>query len=152
MIGILLKKRTIFSTVILSFVLFLGYLLTFPQWIFPSLYPTYVETIESNWGLSLPIPDSEIDIFNSRGGFHGDGDAITELHYSNRSDLEKIKALSNEWRIGEKFERESFPASVRSLIKEIDNDASYFFLQKSDFDYVILKLKDNTLTIFESYT
>lgn len=149
---IMRKKQSIFLIVIMGFILVVGYLITFPQWLFPSLYPTFVETIESNWDLSLPIPEREIDIYNSRDGSHGDGDAITELHYNSDSDIEQIKTLSNEWISGEEFETGSFPEWVRSLIKEIDNDANYFFLQKSDFDYIILELKDKKVTIFESYT
>lgn len=39
----------------------------------PSLYPTYIETIDSNWNVSLPIPDSKKGIYSSRFDFHGDG-------------------------------------------------------------------------------
>ncbi|MGN7477256.1 hypothetical protein ACTHOQ_05315 [Solibacillus silvestris] len=145
------KKQRIFMVVIMGFILVAGYVLTFPQWLFPGLYPTFVETIESNWGLSLPPPEKEVDIYNDRGGFHGDGDAITELYYNNESDVELIKALSKEWVSGEKFETESLPERVLSLIKETDKDASYFFLQESGFDYIILELKGNKVTIFESY-
>ena len=143
------KKRPFFLIVIVSSILVMGYLITVPKWLFPSLYPTYIETIESNWNLTLPIPENEVDIHNSRGS-RGDGDAITELHYD-ESDIEKIKALSNEWISGEVFETGSFSEEVRSLINEIDNDARYFSLQKSVSDYIIVKLKGNKVTIYESY-
>ncbi len=135
----------------MSFILVIGYILTFPQWLFPSLYPTYVETIKSIWNLSLPIPESEIKIYNTRDGSHGDGDAITELHYNSETDIEHIKTLSNDWISGEKFKIGSLPDWVQKLIK-IDIDARYFFLQKNDFDYIILERKGNKLIIYESYT
>ncbi|WP_017187293.1 hypothetical protein [Alkalibacillus haloalkaliphilus] len=145
------KRKVIFITIIVGFVLIVGYIMAFPKWLFPSLYPTYIETIESNWNLVLPIPDSEETLYDTRGGFHGDGDAITELHYYEATDIKQIKALSNDWNSGEDLEIRYFPNRVQDLLKKIDDDASYLFLQGDRFDYIILKLKDEKLTIYESY-
>ena len=119
----------------------------FPERWTPSLNPTYIETI---WNLSLPIPDSEKDIYSSRVDFHGDGDAITELQYDNPMDIQKIKDLSNDWVSGEEFNIAELPNGVRELIIDIDKSSSYFYLQDS-YDYIFLKLNGNKLTIYESY-
>ena len=145
----MLKKRPIFLIIIMCFFLGIGYVFLFPEKVFKFESPTFLETVEGNWGLSLPVPDKEVYLFSSRDGSHGDGDAIHELHYNNSADIEQIKALSNEWIIGEEFDKEIFPEWVRTLIK-IDKDASYFYLHKRD-DYIIFELKDNKLKIYESY-
>lgn len=116
----------------------------------PSLYPTYIETIDSNWNLSLPIPDSEKDIYSSRVDFHGDGEAITELLYDNPMDIQKIKDLSNNWVSGEELNITELPSGVQELIRDIDKSSNYFYLQNS-YDYIFFKLNGNKLTIYESY-
>lgn len=146
-----MKKKQITFFTIVVFIVVIGYIMAFPERLFPNLYPTYIETIESNWNLSLPIPDSENTIYNARDGSHGDGDAITELQYNDGTDIERIKGLSNDWVSGEEFKISEFPTWVQDLIKNIDNDASYFFLQDDGFDYIIFELKGNKLTIYESY-
>ena len=144
----MLKKRPIFLIIIMCFILMIGYVFIFPEKFFES--PTFLETIEANWGLSLPNPDKELYLMSSRDGSHGDGDAIHELYYNNSADIEQIKALSNEWISDEEFDKGIFPEWVRSLIK-IDKDASYFYLQKYESDYIIFELKGNKLKIYESY-
>ena len=146
----MLKKRPIFFIIIMSFILMIGYVFLFPEKVFKFEFPTYLESVEGNWGLSLPVPDKEVSLFSSRSGPHGEGDAIHELYYNNSADIEKIKALSNEWIIGEEFDKEIFPEWVRILIK-IDKDASYFYLQEYESDYIIFELKGNKLKIYESY-
>ena len=146
----MLKKRSIFIVIIMCIMLGIGYVFIFPEKVFKFEYPTFLETLEANWGLSLPNPDKEVYLLSSRDGSHGDGDAIHELHFNNSADIEQIKALSNEWITGEAFDKGLFPEWVRSLIK-IDTDASYFYLQKSELDYIIFELKDNKLKIYESY-
>ena len=145
----MLKKRSIFIVIIMCIIIGIGYIFIFPEKVFKFEFPTFLETLEANWGISLPNPDKEVYLLSSRDGSHGDGDAIHELHFNNSADIEQIKALSNEWIIGEEFNKEIFPEWVRTLIK-IDKDAGYFYLQKHD-DYIIFELKDNTLKIYESY-
>lgn len=140
----------IFTTIIVGVLLIIGSIIMFPERWTPSLNPTYIETIEANWNLSLPIPDSEKDIYSSRVDFHGDGDAITELQYDNPMDIQKIKDLSNDWVSGEEFNIAELPNGVRELIIDIDKSSSYFYLQDS-YDYIFLKLNGNKLTIYESY-
>src|SRR5690606_35014638 len=79
--SIMKKKWKIIFPIIVVIIL-IGYIMTFPKWLFPNLYPTYIETIERNWGISLPVPDNKETIYNTRGGFHGDGEAITVLVYN----------------------------------------------------------------------
>ena len=141
------KWKIIISLVIIAVLLIIGYVMTFPKW----LFPTYIETIESNWDISLPNPDSKKYILDSRGGFHGDGDAITELQYNHATDIQHIKGLTDKWVSGEKFEIKKFPTWVQDLIKNIDKDAWYFYLQESKSDYIIFELKGNKLIIYESY-
>ncbi|MDV2582931.1 hypothetical protein [Alkalibacillus haloalkaliphilus] len=145
------KRKVILITIIVVFILIVGYIMTFPKWLFPSLYPTYIETIESNWNIVLPIPDSEDTLYDTRGGFQGDGDAITELQYYDATNIEHIRALSNNWISGEDFKNKNFPIRVQDLLKNIDHDASYFFVEDDRFNYIILKLKGEKLTIYESY-
>ena len=145
------KRRMIFTTIIVGVLLTIGYIIMLPERWAPSLYPTYIETIEANWNLSLPIPDGEKDIYSSRDGSHGDGDAITELHYDNPMDIQKIKDLSNSWVSGEKLNINELPNWVRELIRDIDKSSSYFYLHKDSYDYIFFKLNGNKLTIYESY-
>ena len=140
----------IFTTIIVGVLLIIGSIIMFPERWAPSLYPTYIETIEANWNLSLPIPDSEKDIYSSRGS-HGDGDAITELHYNNPMDIQKIKELSNYWVSGEELNITEIPSGVQELIRDIDKSSSYFYLHKNSYDYIFFKLNGNMLTIYESY-
>ena len=122
----MLKKRSIFIVIIMCIILGIGYVFIFPEKVFKFEFPTFLETLEANWGLSLPNPDKELYLFSSRDGSHGDGDAIHELYFYNSTDIEQIKGLSNEWIIGEEFDKEIFPEWVRALIK-IDKDASDFY-------------------------
>ena len=98
--------------------------MTLPKWLFPSLYPTYIETLETNWDLALPNPVSKETKFNSRSGFHGDGDAITELHYENDEDIKYIKSLLNDWISSDELDINQYPDRVQALIKLFDEDAS----------------------------
>ena len=137
-------------------ILIVGYLFLYPEkWIpllVPSLYPTFIETIDSNWNVILPIPNSEKKIMSDRGS-HGDGDAITELYYETSMDIQQIKALSNSWVSGEKFNINEFPSWVQDLIRSesLDKGADYFFLEKNGQDFIIFTLNGNKLTIYESY-
>lgn len=146
------KWKIIFPIVV---IMLIAYIMTFPKWLFPHLYPTYIETIERNWGISLPEPDNKETFYNTRGGLFGDGEAITVLVYKQSSDIQYIKDISDSWVSGEEF-IEEIPSwmrnSVQDIMKEIDNDAKYFYLRKDLTDYVIFKLKGNELTIYESYT
>lgn len=150
------KWRLIFSSLILGLIIIVGYLFLNPEkWIpllVPSLYPTFIETVESKWNVTLPIPNREKDIFFDRG-FHGDGNSITELHYESATDLQQIKAQSNNWVSGEKFNINEFPSWVQDLIRSesLDKGADYFFLEKNGQDFIIFKLNGNKLTIYESY-
>ena len=154
----IMKKnwRMIFSTIVLGVILIIGYLIMNPdRWlpsIYPSLFPTYIDTIEANWNVTLPIPNSEKNIYSNRGS-HGDGDAITELLYEIPTDIQKIKDLSNSWVIGEELRINEFPNWVQDLMRteSIDMDADYFFLQRDSRDFIIFKLNGNKLTIYESY-
>jgi len=151
------KWRLILSSLIVGVILIVGYLIMNPEkWLpslFPSLHPTYIETIQLYWDVALPIPDSEKDIYSSRNGSHGDGDAITELHYEQPKDIRKIWDLSNRWVSGEEFSINEFPSWVQDLMRmeSIDKGADYFFLQKDSHDFIIFKLNGNKLTIYESY-
>ncbi|MGE7604674.1 hypothetical protein ACQKL5_19725 [Peribacillus sp. NPDC097675] len=140
----------IFTTIIVGVLLILGSIIMLPERWAPSLYPTYIETIEANWNLSLPIPDSEKDIYSSRVDFHGDGEAITELLYDKPMDIQKIKDLSNNWVSGEEFNITELPTGVQELIREIDKSSSYFYLQDS-YNFIFFELNGNKLTIYESY-
>ena len=147
------KWRLILSSLIVGVILIVGYLIMNPEKWLPSLYRTYIETIELNWDVTLPIPVSEKDIYSSRNGSHGDGDAITELLYDVPMDIQKIKDLSNSWVSGEELRINEFPNWVQDLLRteSIDKDADYFFIQKDSRDFIIFKLNGNKLTIYESY-
>lgn len=157
-----MKKKviTIFPIIIVGVILIIGYLIMNQErWLpilspslYSILYPTYIKTIETNWDITLPIPESEKNIYSNRG-FHGDGDAITELLYENAADIQKIKDLSNSWVSGEEFNINEFPSWVQDLMKmeSIDMGAHYLFLQKNSSDFIIFKFNGTKLTIYESY-
>ncbi|MEK4029453.1 hypothetical protein MKZ02_13075 [Pseudobacillus sp. FSL P4-0506] len=146
------KWRAVFFTFTGGFLLIIGAILVFPEWVFPELSPTYVQTLETNWGLLLPPPNKERVIKNTRE-FHGDGDAITELQYQQASDIQSIKHLSASWISGKKFKelKNQFPVWVSDLLTEVDNEAIYFYLRKAGSDYIVFELKGNKVTIYESY-
>ncbi|CAM5221268.1 hypothetical protein UACE39S_05250 [Ureibacillus acetophenoni] len=129
------KWRLIRSTLILGLIIIVGYLFINPdKWIpllNPSLSPTFLETIESNWNVTLPNPDREEKIFSNRGS-HGDGNAITELHYETSTDIQEIKALSNSWISGEDFNINEFPNWVQDLMRteSIEKECSLFLFRK----------------------
>lgn len=115
---------------------------------------TYVGTIKSNWAVTLPKPDHETTIMNTRGGIQGDGDAITELQYKSQSDIKQIKSLSKSWMDGKAFaiEEKSFPNQIKNVIKHVDTKAEYFYLTGPfASNYVVFELKGHRLTVYESY-
>ena len=51
----------------MCFILMIGYVFLFPEKFIES--PTFLETIEADWGLSLPNSDKELYLMSSRDGF-----------------------------------------------------------------------------------
>lgn len=128
----------------------MGSVALFPEKFFPSLTPTYVETIQSNWSVTLPNPNKLVYLLDNRTGSHGDGEAITELYYANSTDLDAIKAISSDWVGGEQFDISTLPDSIQNLLAEVDDQALYLLLQE-DMNYLIIKLEDDKATLVESY-
>ena len=148
--SLMFKKHPIFSIVSLILILGIGSVVLFPEKFFPSLFPTYLETVQTNWNLTLPTPDKTVYVLDTRGGPHGDGEAITELYYTNPNDLETIKALSPNWVDGEHFDTSKLPEDVRDLLGEVDDEAQYILFHE-DLDHLILKLEEGKLTLIESF-
>ena len=146
----MLKKHPILSMLSLLFIFVVSSVVLFPEKFFPSLTPTYVETIQSNWNVTLPTANKLVYLLDNRTGSHGDGEAITELYYANSSDLNTIKAISNDWVYGEQFDINVLPDSVQNLLGDVDDQALYLVL-KEDMDYLIIKLEDDKATLVESY-
>lgn len=116
---------------------------------------TYIGTVKTNWGVSLPKPDHQTTIMSNRGGIQGDGDAVTELQYNSQSDITKIKSLSKNWTDGTTFEKEekTISENIGDVIKHVDPKAKYFYLRKNNsLDFVVFELNGYTLTVYESYT
>ncbi|MDQ0233275.1 hypothetical protein [Metabacillus malikii] len=146
------KRKMAFASIILVFLFIFGYITTLPEWLFPNVYPTYIETIETNWNVTLPMPDHEKILYNTRvNSFHGDGESITELHYENPTTLQAIEKLAESWHRVDETTLKAFPEGVQELIKKRDKSASYFYLEEDGFDYIIFGIKGNKVTIYESY-
>lgn len=128
-------------------------IIVFPNKFFPNLFPTYIQTIKANWGISLPKPTHITTIKNSRGGMQGDGTAITELQYKNQNDIQSIKNSSNSWVNFDTFikEKNKFNPPMQKLLNNIDKNARYFYLKKNGTDYVVFQLQGHTLIVYESY-
>lgn len=148
--SLMFKKHPIFSIVSLILIIGIGSVVLFPEKFFPSLIPTYLETVQTNWKLTLPNPDKTVYLLDNREGPHGDGEAITELYYTNPNDLETIKALSPNWVDGEHFDTSKLPEDVRDLLGEVDDEAQYILLYE-DLNHLILKLEEGKLTLIESF-
>lgn len=145
------KWKIIISTIVVVCLFMLGGFIVFSNWFFSNLFPAYIETIELNWDVSLPPPNHKKTIESPRGGFHGDGDAITELQYDQAKDIENIKELSDSWINGKMLEAALFPDRIGELLSDVDHEAEYFYLKKNGTDYIIFELKGKKLTIYESY-
>ncbi|MEG1254797.1 hypothetical protein [Clostridium sp.] len=138
-----------------------------------TLFPTHIEKIECNWKVKLPRPDKNTLIGSTRGRFHGDGEEVNELIYNDKEDLEYLNN-SFQWfgyeeipfkmtydvvtllsPIDEK-NKKKFNEKVenpRPMINGLNKSAKYFYLKKANEnkDIIIFVLKDNKLTIYESY-
>jgi len=114
---------------------------------------TYAYSVQVNWGVSLPKPDHETTIMSSRGGMQGDGDAITQLQYNSQADIRRVEVLSIDWVDGKTFakEEQSFTGPIQNLIKDVDPQARYFYLEKNGSDYIVFELKGHAVTVYESY-
>jgi len=138
-----------------------------------TLFPTHIEKIESNWKVKLPRPDKNTLIGNTRGRFHGDGEEVNELIYNDMEDLEYLNN-SFQWfgyeeipvkmtydavtllcRTDEKNQKKfnETMGDTKSRIGGLNKNAKYFYLKKANKnkDLIIFVLKDNKLTIYESY-
>lgn len=142
----------LFSTFSAVILLIIGTFIFYPERFFPDASLTYAESIKTNWGLTIPDPDQETTIKNERFA-HGDGETITELYYEKSTDLQSIKNLSNSWMTGKEFEekKKDLPPWIDDLIKEVNSETSYFYFKKDHNDYLILELRGNNVTVYESY-
>lgn len=120
--------------------------------------PSFLGTIEFNWDIKLPKPVKIEEIYNSRGGFHGDGDSYYLLHYSQKKSNELISSLN--WKKEDVLAYNKAKAFIKGLqvngcVTDLnfENKPLTIYKRKARSDYVIL-LYDSInykLYIIESY-